>query len=225
MAGHETAAVRPKTPQDRLRIAAGSPLAIQGIFLEVLRERFAKNAGLQWTWDEDPTHTGILIETGYNEETESRSEIPALYVTRLETRPEKIAIGDRKGVHLPDHHEAFTALMNVTLVVECVSNNEGESSILGDLVQFTLLASQDVIQREFGLHNFEHPILGQTTPYSRDKTKWASPVSFSIQFHVHWAQVPIAPLIQQFNQRISAGSTDLFRQSVLNSMRRATPDE
>jgi hypothetical protein len=112
--------------------------------------------------------------------------------------------------------------MDVALNIECISNDEGESTVLGDVVQFTLLASQDVIQREFGLHNFQHPILGQTTPYTRDTLKWVSPVEFTIQFWIHWAQVPIAPLLQQIAQKVGANGTNLFRNSVLNSMRRAT---
>lgn len=225
MAGHETSAVRPKAAQDRLRIAAGSPLAIQGIFLEILRERFKEGNGLEWAYRDDITTTEILIETSYNEETESRSQTPAVYVTRLQSRPQKVAIGDRAGVRLRDHLEGFKALMEVALSIECVSNDEGESAIIGDIVQFTLLAAQDVIQREFGLHDFQHPVLGQTIPYERDQNKWSSPVDFTIQFWVHWLQVPIAPLLQQITQKIEVQGLDLFRTSVLNSMRRANSDE
>lgn len=225
MAGHENSQVRPKSDQDRLKIAAGSPLAIQGIFLEVLRERFKEGNGLEWAYRDDLTRTEILIETSYNEEIESRSQTPAVYVTRLQSTPQKVMIGDRAGVRLPDHLEGFKALMQVAMLIECVSNDEGESAILGDIVQFTLLSAQDVIQREFGLHDFQHPVLGQTTPYERDTTKWMSPVEFNIEFWIRWAQVPIAPLLQQVEQRLQARGQDLFRQSVLNSMRRAQPDE
>jgi hypothetical protein len=222
MAGHETSVVRPKTAQDHLKVAAGSSLAVQGIFLEILRERFNADAGLEWRWDADPTLTNILIETGYNEEIETRNQVPAVYVSRLQTTPTQMSVGDRAGVHLPDHLEEFKALMRVDFSIECVSNDEGESAIIGDTVQFTLLASQDVIQREFGMYSFNHPVLGQTTPYDRDQTKWSTPVSFFVEFWIHWSQVPIAPLLQQIGQRLQVKGVDLFRQSVLNSMRRAT---
>lgn len=221
MAGHENSQVRPQSPQDRLKIAAGSPLAIQGIFLEILRERFKEGNGLDWAYRDEVTRTELLIETGFNEETESRSQTPALYVTRLQSRPMRVAVGDRAGVRLRDHLEGFTALMNVDMMIECVSNDEGESAILGDIVQFALLTAQDVIQREFGLHHFEHPVLGQTQPYERDTTKWMSPVNFEIQFWVRWAQVPIAPLIQQITQRMSDQGSTMFQDVVLNSMRRS----
>ena len=225
MAGHEYAAVRPKEPQNPLRIAAGSPLAIQGIFLEVIRERFSRNAGLEWYWDADPTTSRIIIETGYAEESEVRNAVPAVYINRLQSSPVKMSVGDRAGVYLPSHLEGFKALMEVAMLIECISNDEGESAIVGDIVQFMLLASQDVIQREFGLHDFQHPVLGQTTPGVKDQTKWSTPINFSIQFWVHWAQVPIRPLLQQLEQKVTAGGSDVFRQVVLNSMRRANPTE
>jgi hypothetical protein len=220
MAGHETRAVRPDTPQDRLKIAAGSSLAIQGIFLEILRERFSKQAGLEWYWDADNTTTRILIESGYNEELESRNQVPALYVTRLQSTPSKVAVGDRFGVSLPEHKESFKAVMRTDMAIECVSNDEGESSILGDVVQFTILASQDVIEREFGFYGFQHPILGQTAPYDRDQKKWSSTVNFAVEFWIHWAQVPIAPLLQQLSQNVQLKGTDVFKNTVLTSMRR-----
>lgn len=222
MAGHETRPVRPKGEQNPLRIAAGSPLAIQGIFLEVIRERFTPDAGLEWVWDADPTLTKILIETSYNAELESRNQAPAVYVTRLNSVPVQTAIGDRAGVHLPDHLELFKALMQIDISIECVSNDEGESSIIGDIVQFMLLASQDIIQREFGFYSFKHPYLGQTEPYERDQTKWMTPVNFDVQFWIHWAQVPIRPLLQQLGQRVTQDGTDIFRETVLNSMRRGS---
>lgn len=223
MAGHETRQVRPRTPQNKNRIAAGSPLAIQGIFLEILRERFKERSGLDWTWRPDITATDILIETNFNIETESRNTVPALYIARNTSAPEKMVVGDRAGVRLTDHLEGFGALMHVDLNIDCVAADEGTSTILGDVVQFTLLASQDVIQREFGFYDFQHPVLGPTTPFEKDKTKWTTAVSFRVSFWIRWSQVPVAPLLQQVATRIiSKGSdtTGTLVDTVINSMRR-----
>ena len=223
MAGHENSQVRPQTAQDRLKIAAGSPLAIQGIFIEILRERFREDNGLAWVWREDITETDILIEASYNEETESRSQTPAIYITRLQTVPARIIIGDRVGVSLPDHCEGFGAITTVSISLECVSNDEGTSAIIGDIIQHMLLASQDVIQREFGFYDFSQPHLGQTIPYPRDQNKWNSPVSFEVQFWIRWSQVPIRPLLQQVATRVTANNIDVtgfFVDSTINSLRR-----
>lgn len=216
--------VRPKQEQDPLRIAAGSPLAIQGIFLEILRERFKADANLSWVWNEDPTRSSILIESSYADELEARNAVPAIYVTRLQSQPQKVDVGDRTGVHLPDHLEGFGALMNVAMQLECVSNDEGESAIVGDVVQFTLLASEDVIRKTFDFYELTHPVLGRTSPFERDQTKWVTPIDFTVSFWIRWTQVPIAPLLQQISQRVAIQGTDIFKETVLTSIRRGTPN-
>ena len=224
MAGNGHSLVRPKQgEQDTSKILAGSPLAVQGVFLEILRERFIEGSGLDLVWRPDMTLTDILIETDYNEELESRSQTPAAYVGRLQTVPSKQMIGDRAGVRLPDHLEGQSALTTIQLNVDCVSNDNGESAVLGDLIQFMLLASQDVIQREFGFYDMSHPVLGQTIPFEQNVTKWNTPVSFVVQFWIRWAQVPIAPLLQQVAQRVTSKGIDAtghFVDIAVNSIKR-----
>jgi len=223
MAGNGNTLVRPKQFQNPDRIVAGSPLAIQGIFLEVIRERFKEDAGIDIVWREDITLTDILIEAGYNEETESRGETPAVYINRLQTVPSKQIVGDRVGVRLPDHLEGFGALTTVQLSIDCISNDNGESAVIGDIVQFMILASQDVIQREFGLYDLSHPALGQTVPYEQNTTKWNTQISFAVQFWIRWSQVPIAPLLQQVYTRVTPrgeNASNAFTESVINSLRR-----
>ncbi len=223
MSTPDSTLVRPKDFQKPDRIAIGSPLAIQGIFLEILRARFIETSGLMWVWRPDITLSDIVIEAGYNEETESRNTVPALYINRLRSTPQKMVVGDRVGVRLKDHLEGYGAIEEVVLSIDCVSADEGASAILGDTVQFTLLAAQDVIQRTYGLHDFSHPILNQTLPYEKDKTKWNTQVSFTIQFWIRWLQVPIAPLLQQVTQRINLKNTtasEYFVDTVLNSLKR-----
>jgi hypothetical protein len=217
--------VRPKgVVQNPLKIAAGSPLAIQGVFLQIIRERFREDAGIGIVWRQDISTTDVVVETSYNEETESRSQTPAVYITRLQTVPAKVVVGDRAGVRLKDHLEGFGALTTVAMQLECVSNDEGESAILGDIVQYMLLASQDVIQREFGFYDMSHPSLGPTTVYSRDVNKWSTNVEFTVQFWIRWSQVPIAPLLQQITQKVTSNGKDaagFFTEVTLNSIRRA----
>jgi hypothetical protein len=224
VAGHENSLVRPKEfIQDPLKIAAGSPLAIQGVFLEIIRERFRADSGLGIVWQPDITETDVVIEVGFNEETESRSQTPAIYINKQDTVPAKIMVGDRAGVSLPDHCEGFAAITTVGIVIDCVSNDEGESAIVGDIVQYMLLASQDVIQREFGFYDMSQPSLSATEPYDRDTKKWNTQVQFQVQFWIRWSQVPIRPLLQQIATRITAQGNDaagFFHDITINSLRR-----
>ena len=224
MAGNGTSLVRPKGfVQNPLKIAAGSPLAIQGIFIEILRERFQEGAGLDLVWRPDITESDIVIEAAFNAETESRSQVPAVYIDRLQTVPSRNLIGDRVGVSLPPHLEGFGALNTVAMNIDVVSNDEGESAVLADLIQFTLLASQDVIQREFGFYDFSHPSMGRTEPFEREQTKWNTSIQFTVQFWVRWTQVPIAPLLQQIATRVSYAGEDPgghFVDTTINSLKR-----
>jgi len=224
MAGNGTTLVRPKSfVQNPLKIAAGSPLAIQGIFIEILRERFQEGSGLDIVWRPDITESDIIIEAAFNAETESRSTVPAVYIDRLQTVPSRNIVGDRVGVHLPQHLEGFGALNTVAMNVDVVSNDEGESAVLADLIQFTLLASQDVIQREFGFYDFSHPSMGRTEPFEREQTKWNTSIQFTVQFWVRWSQVPIAPLLQQIAARVSYAGEDPgghFIDTTINSLKR-----
>lgn len=223
MTGDSYTLVRPKTSQDSTKILAGSPLAIQGVFLEVLRERFRSTANIGYVWDPDPTISNIEIEASWNEETQARNNTPAVYVTRSTTVPSKVILGDRVGVRLPDQLEGFMAETTCNMSVDCVSNDEGESALLADTVQFTLLASSDVIQREFGFRDLSHPVMLATEPYPRDVDKWNTPVQFSVQFEIRWSQVPIRPLLQSIYARVTQEGTNIFQQSVLMSLRRGTP--
>lgn len=229
MAGNSDSMVRPQAPQDAERIVAGSPLAVQGIFIEILRERFAEDANLDVVWKADPTETGILIEAAYNEETDARTNTPSLYVERVQTIPSNIVVGDRAGVRLKDHLEGFYCIMAVDLQIDCVANDRGVSSVIADIVQWMLLASSDVIQRYFGFRDLAKPMMSATVPFERNQTKWNTPITMQVQYEVRWAQMPIGPLLQQIGSRITMANAtspeEYFHEVTLNSLRRASVDD
>ena len=222
MAGHEYSMVRPKTAQNKA-VLPGSPLAVQGVFLEVLRERYKASSGLQWQWDSDPTLTTLLVELGLNQETETRGTAPAVYINKLDTVVSRAVIGDRAGVQLHTGTEGFTALVTSPMRIDCVSTEAGESALLGDNVQFTLLVAQDPLQKHFGLHNVSLPSLEDTTPYERDNTRWNTPVDFQIQYWVRWIQRPLGPILQDLHYKVSSESNPSYYIDVaVNSIARSS---
>lgn len=209
MAGNEYYPTRPKQQQKRDMVAAGSPLAVLGIFLEALRERFRADAGLPFAWHEDPSTTGVLIEAGYNVEVEARNFVRALYVNRLQTVPVQIAVGDRGGVRLPDHKEGFLAHMSMSMSIDCVSADAGESMLLGDIVQHFLLASRLVLAGMYAFHDVGIPELGQTAPYLHDQDKFSTTVSLTVVFPVRWSTVKIRPLLAEIVTKAADAETGL----------------
>jgi hypothetical protein len=221
MAGNENFQVRPREAQDRTKIAAGSPLAVLGIIIEALRERFGPNGNLDIEWREDAQTTDILIEAGYSIETEARNMARALYVNRLNTAPQQIAIGDRVGVHLPDHLEGFTCIMESQMSIDCVSNNAGDSMILADIVQSFLIASRQIFEAMYGFHDFGLASMSQTLPFDHDRNKWSTTVSFVVQYQSRWSTVKIRPLLQSIGLRASGvPSGSLYESAAISSLQR-----
>ena len=218
--GNEYFATRPHTAQNKDRIAAGSPLAIVGIFLETLRERFAPGNGLNINWCHDIQTTDIVIESGYNTETESRDAGRALYVNRINTSPTNVVVGNRVGVHLPDHKEGFMCMMGVQITVDCVSNDLGDSAILADIVQGFFMSCRNIFAAQYGIHDFGLAEMGQTQPFSHAQEKWSTTVSVPIMFQARWTTVKIRPLLQSISTRIQARGGGGFEEVAVESMQR-----
>lgn len=203
MAGNEYYPTRPHSAQDRTKIAAGSPLAILGLLLEGLRERFNEEANIGIVWRDDVQTTDILIEAGYNPETESRDSGRALYVNRLSSVPEKVVLDNRAGVHLPSSMEGYMCMMTSQITVDCVSNDNGDSALLGDIIQHFFIGSRKIFEGWYGIHDMSLAELGQTQPFTHDQNKWSTTVGFRVQYQVRWSAVKIRPLLQDVSMHLT----------------------
>lgn len=198
----------PRIPGQQADIAVGSPLAIVGLFTEIVRERFRPGSGLAWVWGENPTPQKtedntedqprkIQIEPAFNETTEVREFRPAIFIDKGETAAGKVAIGNFVGQHLPTGFRAFYALGTVPMDIEVVSDNKGESGLLADITWFYILAGRDLIRSSFGLHELTPPILGRTVPFEGSKGQWSTHITFEVQFDLRWTTLPIGPLLKE----------------------------
>jgi hypothetical protein len=190
-------------------ILDGSPLAMIGIFVEVLRERFAPDNGMpKYHWYEDAHKTKVIIESAFEDSDTKRGDKPAIYIDRDEIVYGKTVIGDRAGFTWKDSKDFQWTLATTPILIDCVASRRGESAILGDIVHWSLHVMSDAIQATFSLHDMSPPRLGRTIPYEDDKEAWSSPVSFTIQHNVRWTTVPIAPLLQEIVARVTASGLD-----------------
>lgn len=197
----------PRVAGQQPDIAVGSPLAIVGLFTEIVRERFRPGNGLAWAWSENSTPTKteentedeprkIVIEPSFNENTEVRNFRPAIYIDKGETAAGKVSIGNFVGQKLQTGLRAFYALGTVPMDIEVVSENKGESGILADITWFYILAGREQIRSTFGLHELTPPILGRTVPFEGDKGQWSTHITFEVQFDLRWTTLPIGPLLK-----------------------------
>ena len=192
-----------------VNVRPGSPMAVVGVFLEVIRKRFTPESKLPWTWERDVKKSSIAIESAFNEDKDSRNFRPAIYVDRDELIIGRTVIGDAVGQNLRTGLKGFWALSSVPILLECVAAKKGESAIIADLVCIYLHASSDLIQSAFGFHEMTPPTMSRTQPYARDKDQWVTSISFSVQYDVRWTNAPTAPLLQQIIMEVAAsGFTD-----------------
>lgn len=186
-----------------LNIVDGSPLAIVGIFVAFLRERFAPGNGpSDYPWYEDANKARIFIESSFEDNDTKRGAKPALYVDKDQSVYGKSIIGDRAAHRFRDSKDAQWCLSTVPILVDCVSSRRGESAILGDITHWSLHVASDVIQKAFALHDMTAPTLGRTVPYEDDQEAWTTPVSFTVQYNVRWTVVPVAPLLSEIALKI-----------------------
>lgn len=185
-------------------IVDGSPLAIIGIFLAILRERYTTGNGpTEYPWTEDPNTTRIIIESAFEDTHAVRGKRPAIYIDKDESIYGRNIIGDRVAHRFTNAKDWQWCLSSVPIIMNCVASRRGESAIIGDITQWTIHCASDAIQKIFALHDISPPTLGRTVPFEGDKESWTSPVSFTVQYNVRWATVPIRPLLQQIILRIS----------------------
>lgn len=178
-------------------------MAIVGLFVEILRNRFKEGNGpSDWTWTNNANTTNIFIEASFAEGNTKRDVKPAIFVDKDVTVYDKIVLGDRAGIVWKDMSDYQWTLSNVPVIIECVSNKRGESAILGDIVQWTLHSASDAIQAIYALHDMTPPRLGRTVPYEADKEAWSSSVSFTVVHPVRWRTTPIRTMLQEMRLNI-----------------------
>jgi hypothetical protein len=218
-----------KPEQDQnVRIAPGSPLALIGLFVELIRKRFSADSGLPWVWDNDVKKTGLAIESAFVGTTEHRDFSPAIFVDKEDTVIGRTVVGDRAGAVLTSQQDVFYGLASVPMSIEVISSTRAESTIIADIVQYFLHASSDLIQSKFNLHEMTPVTLQKCVPFERDTELWTTSITFTIQFTVRWSTKPFQPLLQQIQldiQKSESESATEYFESIVFSYEKPVPTE
>lgn len=188
-------------------IRPGSKLAVIGVFVEIIRRRFAREiagVGFPWSWDPSPNTTRIEIESAFNEENPAKNKRPSVYVDADDQVNSRTVLGDFVGRRNVDGIIGFWHLETIPILIECVAAKRLESAIIGDLVSVFLLASNRLIQGKFGFHDMTPTTVGRTQPFPRDKGTFVTPVTFTVQNNVRYTNAPTGPLLQELEAEIAA---------------------
>lgn len=202
---------QPRVDGQIYMIRPGSKLAVLGVFVAVVRERFSAatvDASFPWRWLPSIKDTKLAVESAFNEDQEHRNKRPAVFVDTDEQVMGRTVLGDRAGKNFKTGLEGFWGLQAVPILIECTASKRAESAILGDLVGNFLHASSDLIQAKFGFHDMTPVTVGRTQPVGRDKNEWITPVTFTTQYPARWTNAPTAPLLQRIEAEIAASGAD-----------------
>ncbi len=195
-----------ETPE---RFTISTPIVVLGIFVALLRERFSQEAEstpeLPWEWATDLKATQLFIEAGFNENMEARNTRPAVWVDYLQHSFGKVSIGDQDQMPLsiPKRVQWYFALAEMDMVVDCTSQDMGESRLLAGYVQEFLQFCADVIEAGFGIRSMSPIILGRTTPYEKDRSLYNSEIQFRIGYERRWITFPFASTLNGISAKIA----------------------
>ena len=199
-------------------VSPGSPLAVIGLWVAALRNRFNYNTAepLPWVWSADlkpsDTESGqplpdeprkLQIESAYVVEKSVRNYRPSIYVDRGAASCQKIMIDNRAGTRRDQYINAYHCLVHMPVVFTCESESAGESSVIADTAWFFVLATRDLFRQSFGFHDISEPVLGPTQQVNEDKTVWSTDVQFTVQFDARWLTRPMAPFIADISIQVS----------------------
>lgn len=210
----------PRLVDDGEDVFPGSPLAVIGLMVAIVRARFSPDPAypLPYIWEEDlrpeddedgePLPEGsprkVMIESAYLVEKSARNYSPAIYIGRNggPLTAVQSSTGDVVGQRKNDQFKAYHCFGEMPITCECESENAGESSTIGEIVWAFILACRQILREDFGFQTVSHPVLGDTVPTERTKEIWVSPVQFSVSFDVRWGTVPQAPILRDISVRL-----------------------
>jgi len=181
-------------------IPTKSPLALVGVFLDILRSRFAENKGLDWVWypyDEGRQASTVQIEAGNNSDVEENAKRPAIFVLRGPIQYSQAGIGDRVIRDSPTGTDIFYALAQTSFTIACEAEKSAEAELLADIVLSTLMMGSDEIERTFQFRKLG-PFALSASGKSRQDTDIAQVnVQMGLNYDVRWATHAIRPLLKE----------------------------
>lgn len=211
----------PRGEGEAADVFVGSPLAIIGLWVLALRERFNLNVAepLPWVWmpnlrpeDTEAETTDnprkIMIESAFNVEKGVRNYRPAIFISRGSAVTDKIIVDNRAGSYVPKDFKAYYGHITMPMMFDCESENAGESSIIAETAWAFVLATRDIFRADFGLHDITEPILGETIPGTVDKTTWTTQVKFNVVYEQRWGTTPVAPVLREVAAKIEAAGEE-----------------
>jgi hypothetical protein len=196
------------SPEAAPNVTLSTPLVVIGMVAYIIRQRFKLAPMalpvLPWIWNEDLENTGIFIEAGFNKELEARTTRPGVWVDQMQNVYTRSSLGhqDQNPIDFKTSREEFHIFGNIDVAIDCTSPNNGESLMLGSIVQDFIQMSTFLIQKWFGMREISEVLLNRTAPFEQDDQLWNTQVQFRLGYETRWAAMQILPLLNQIEMTL-----------------------
>jgi hypothetical protein len=203
----------PRLKDENPDVFPASPLALVGLWIHLVRARFAydEDSELPWAWfpnAQQDTNTenprAVMVESAYNYEKSDRNYRPAIYIGRFgnNVSPTKTVLDNKAGHRFTDRFEVYYCQCVCPIIFVCEAESMGESAILAETLWGFILSCRDIIREHFGLHEVTEPVLSDTQAQDTDKKIWSTSVQLQVTFDSRWTTVPQAPKIRDIAVKI-----------------------
>jgi hypothetical protein len=191
-------------------IPVKSPIAIIGVMLSILRERFSQSQGLPWVWAPEMSTTSldntITIEVGSEENIEATNRRPGIYVKRGPVSYLQSVIGDKHAVNRKSGSEVFYATADTSFTFVIEAEEEGEAAMLADVVLSTFMMGADLIERAYKFRKLGPFSISAASQPIHDTDVCQIQVTMGLTFDVRWGTLPIAPLLNEIVVKMNNSS-------------------
>lgn len=182
-----------------------SPLGLIGAFTLILRERFSPKNRMPWCFTDNPGTDTIHIYPQFDQGSEAKNLAPRIVVAKGPTVYQRVSVGDldqnqpglmNRGIRYG--HQ----LSEVSWSLECIAENMGESSTIGDYVGSTITDAAPILEKAFHIRRIGVVIVQQTKQYDTDKKKWITEVEFRTNGEHRWVTMPAATVLRRYESEI-----------------------
>lgn len=188
-------------------IAVKSPLALVGVFLCILRERFDVSQGLEWDYrgdssilaaaDDERNSSEIHIEAGKNIDTEDYGRRPAIYINRGPISISQPAIGDLLDSNPKIAKKIFYAIAQTNFTFSIEAELPAEAENIADIVLSTLLMGSDIIEATFQFRKLGPFALSSRGTMRQDTEIHQINVNMGLSYDMRWTTLDIGPLMKE----------------------------
>lgn len=206
----------PLTESQLLRDISGlqmTPFNIRRIFLLLTRLHYSNSSHYgdakqqeqfrNYTWDQDPTKSGIKIDFDYHYNPETLDKFPAIFVGTDDYAFKPLAVDNYHSTDLYNAGEVKARRGETAVIIRHVSSTPDEALQLGDL-SYQFFSGIDILMREtLKLVRYEVPQLKTAKPFLAQKTEadqqFSVDLLIQIAFNATWLIVRESHVIKSIS--------------------------